>query len=207
MQEPTNTQDSQDESLNDSKLYKMGAFDEEGKIRPHIFQKQYFINREEPVPVLEIVTDQSPIGLFLQLLQVFPEPYTIIYDLVSPQTELEEGSYVWEDELSTTDLINLIEPKAAYLENDARHRLACHVNALALTLVLDEHNVVKSLPADGRIVMKLGELGFIQQRFEIPFPHSHPIHSQYNGIEDEWLSDDRWVLLSPEELGEESRFV
>lgn len=187
----------------ESKLYKMGAFDEEGKIRPHIFQDQFFLNSEMGAPILEIVTNNSPVELMLNLAEMFPGPYTAMYDLISPQTGFEEGSYVWDKELGLVELKNLVEPKTAYIENDARHRLAVHINVLGLTLVVDEHNVLKSLPADGRIVLKLKSLGFAEQRFEIPFPHSHPIHAEYNEIEEEWIGDDRWIMLEPETLAGE----
>ncbi len=180
--------------------FKMGAFNEHGTVQKHRFENVYSIEETEGGTILEATTDGEAFDLWVSLLENLPEPFVLLYDLVSSGSERPPSAYVHEDLMATEDLKALLKDHAEFLRQDGRHRLAIHSTPAATTLLVDEHDVIKVFPSHPRVRKALDDLGYRQSLIEIPFPHSHGQDPRFDAEEDRWLSSHPWVELDGEEL-------
>jgi len=180
--------------------FKMGAFDENGTVQKHRFENVYSITEAEGGAMLEATTDGEAFDLWVQLIGELPEPFVLLYDLVSSGAGRPPSAYVHEDLMATEDLKSLLMDHAPFLRQDGRHRLAVHSTPAATTLLLDEHDVIKVLPNHPRVRKALDDLGYRQSLIEIPFPHSHGQDPRFDAEEDRWFGSHPWVELDGEEL-------
>jgi len=180
--------------------YKMGAFDANGSVQKHRFENVYAITEAEGSAMLEATTDGEAFDLWVELIQNLPEPFVLLYDLVSSGSGRPPSAYVHEDLMATDEIKSLLKDHAPFLRQDGRHRLAVHSTPAATTLLLDEHDVIKVLPSHPKVRKALDDLGYRQNLIEIPFPHSHGQDPRFNAEEDRWFASHPWVELDGEEL-------
>lgn len=182
--------------------FKMGAFNEHGAVQKHQFENVYSVSETEGGTMLEATTEGEAFDLWMSLLENLPEPFVLLYDLVSSGADRPPSAYVHEDLMSTEDLKALLKNHADFLRQDGRHRLAVHSTPAATTLLVDEHDVIKVFPSHPRVRKALDDLGYRQNLIEIPFPHSHGQDPKFDAEEDRWFFSHPWVELDGEELGQ-----
>jgi hypothetical protein len=135
----------------------------------------------------------SHIAVLEALARCLPEPFSVLYVLVvSRRGEHATGRYQSPGSLSTTELGDFLTRFATYFEQDGRHHLWLHCFTNGSTLVYDRHDIIYAYgpvePFEGAL---RGE-GLVAGEVEIPTPHQHAYHPEFDETEGDILRHWEW---------------
>ena len=133
------------------------------------------------------------VNLLSELANCLPEPFYLLYVLVVPRSDVYKAArYEAPDELSRQQVADFLFEFKEYLEFDGRHHLWI-ANPDHGTIVYDRHNILYGYgPLDCYAKAALSQ-GLQPGKVEVPGPHWHAYHHEYDGAQDRLLSKWDWL--------------
>jgi len=141
---------------------------------------------------LTIGARQQEIPLILELCRDMKGPFGILYVLLVSRQGHESGRYQNPEPVPYDDLELFLYVFQEFFEQDGRHHLWVASVAGEGQLILDRHNVIYAygdLEAYERVLRRHG---FREGAIEIPVPHSHYYHRQFDASETDLLRYWSW---------------
>lgn len=135
---------------------------------------------EEPEPERLIVG--VPAGgaeVFGKLVECLAPPFYLLYVLHTPRGEGLPGRYQ-SPAVEATQLREFLEQFSQYLSSDARFDIWAYSPGANATLVWDRHNRIFAYGPLARYKFVLESLGFCEGRVEVPTPHAHNYHAEFD---------------------------
>ena len=160
-------------------MYKLGHL-EGGHWVEHVYPAVYQWPDSEPV--LQRLVAGVPSGnpdVFGRLVESLAPPFYLLYVLHTSRGEGLPGRYQ-SPELSTAELSGFLAQFSPYLSGDARFDLWVHSPTEAATVVWDRHNQIFAYGPLTRYEFVLQNLGFSRGRVEVPAPHEHKYHPEFD---------------------------
>lgn len=148
---------------------------------------------------LVIGSRTSPIELIKRLAEELSPPLRLLLVLHTPRLS-EPGRYE-SDELDLQAVTQFLDRFRFALEKDARFDIWVDSPQTESTLVLDKHNLIFAYGDLERFREILREKGFIEEEFDLPFPHSHHFSEAFDDDERSMVSDYKW-FMSPLQPGD-----
>ncbi len=102
-------------------MYKFGWIPAEE--RRYEYQNVFAVEKTSRLERLVIAPSANQVSLILDLLHVMPEPYGILYVLVIPRTEAQEGRYQAVELKSRNETEGFLGRFKDFFENDGRHHI------------------------------------------------------------------------------------
>ena len=132
---------------------------------------------------LEITTSGSPLQLLFEIANGWPPPFAFLYVLVVTRDEEWEPSRYqseWFDDIASVR--DALVPFTSFLEGDGRHELWLFASTVQKQIVWSRHDILHVYGDDERTKERLVAQGYrAPVRAEIPVPHSHHYHAEYDG--------------------------
>jgi len=156
---------------------------------PHVWARE---TTSEP-DRLVIAPRTNQIDLLTQLAESMQPPFFLLYVLVVPRSEAEEGRYQSEEALSSAQLKEFLVSFRLFLEGDGRHNLWIHSLAQGSTLVYDRHNVIYAYGPLEMFAATLVRQGLAEQSdVRFPDPHAHHYIAEFDSEENRLLHYLPW---------------
>jgi hypothetical protein len=175
-----------------SATYKFGWIPD--KDRKYEYQDVFAIEKTSRLERLVIAPSANQVSLMLELLRVMPEPYGILYVLVTPRSAAQPGRYQAADFKSRNDAEVFLSRFKDFFENDGRHHIWIASPPTPDTLVYDRHNVIYAygrLPEFERVVLNRGLSKVEDVKF--PSPHTHHYNEAFDRDEEVLLRYWPWL--------------
>jgi hypothetical protein len=129
--------------------------------------------------------------LLLRLTACLPEPLKVLYVLVvSRRDEHSEARYE-SHELSREQVTRFVQRFEQFFESDARHHIWV-ANPDVGTIVYDRHEVLYAYGPIDAYVAVLQKEGLHSGVVEIPAPHWHAYHAEFDEVEADVMRYWRW---------------
>lgn len=169
---------------------------------PHAHSHAFRLEPEGPGPArLVAAPDRDQVGLLIDLARTLPEPFHVVYVLLSMRTLRPPGRYQASRPLPRRELEALLGRFRAFLEQDGRHHLWIGSAAEPSTLVYDHHQLLYLYgPLDAyQGVLRAAGMG--EGPVVLPAAHRHESHDALDGEEQALLGalDWTWNPLEPED--------
>jgi len=169
----------------------------------HAHSHAYRVEPEAGGPARIVAApDRDQVGLLIDLSRTLPEPFHVIYVLLSMRTLRPPGRYLTTRPLSRGQLEALLARFRPFLEQDGRHHLWVGCDAEPSTLVYDHHEVLQlygRLEAYQRV---LRAAGMGEGPVLLPAAHRHESHDALDAEEQALLGGLAWTW-NPLEPGDE----
>ncbi len=145
--------------------------------------------------------DRDQVGLLIELSRALPEPFHLVYVLLSMRTLRPPGRYVSARPLPRRRLEELLSRFRAFLEQDGRHHLWVGSAAEPSTLVYDQHDLLYLYGRLDAYQAVLRAAGMGEGPVEVPPGHRHESHDGFDAAEQELMGalDWTWNPLEPED--------
>ena len=140
------------------------------------------------------------LSLLWKLAFSIPAPYYILYVLHTSRCESQLGRYQ-SSALDFQALNRFMADFSEFLANDARHDLWIHSSEADATLVWDRHDLIYAYGPLERFRALLKE-SLQEGEVNVPYPHSHMYHAEYDDSERKLLRYFDWSF-SPLLAGDE----
>ena len=142
---------------------------------------------------IKIGVNKEHISLMLEIAQSWDGPFGILYVLVVSRAGSKLARYQSPELSEHKYLAHFANTFKAYFEQDGRH----HIWFIDLTgksqLVYDNHNLIYSYGNDAKVKELLIAKGFKEKKVEIPAPHSHHYHKEFDHAEEEIMRYWDWL--------------
>lgn len=187
--------------IQDDPLYRLGWLDgDETREFRHdgTFRREHTTGQDR----LRVCPQRDHLSLMWKLAREFPEPLTILYVLHTPRCDNALGRYQ-SPQLRFDDVNGFLAEFSGFLSNDGRHDLWVHSDAGDATLVWDRHDVISAYGPLDLVSEILSDQGLeLGAGAELPFPHVHLYHEEYDEAEIKVLSHFRWTSspLAPSDV-------
>ncbi len=168
----------------------------------HAHGHAFRLEPEGPGPARIVAApDRDQVGLLLDLARALPEPFVVVYVLLSMRTLRPPGRYEAVHPLSHAQLEPLLSRFRAYLEQDGRHHLWIGSAAEPSTLVYDQHQVLFLYGRLDAYQAVLRAAGLVEGPVTVPEPHRHEAHEAFDADEHALLGTQAWTWnpLEPED--------
>jgi hypothetical protein len=145
--------------------------------------------------------DGDQVGLLIDLSRTLPEPFVVLYVLLSMRTLRPPGRYQSSRPLGRSQLEAFLSRHRAFLEQDGRHHLWIGSAAEPSTLVYDQHQVLQLYGRLDAYLPVLRAAGMDEGPVVIPERHRHEWHAAFDADEHALLSEQAWSWnpLEPED--------
>jgi hypothetical protein len=152
-------------------------------------------------PRLVAAPDRDQVGLLIELSRTLPEPFIIVYVLLSMRTLRPPGRYQATRPVSRDELETFLGEFREFLEQDGRHHLWIGAAEEPSTLVYDQHQVLYLYGRLDEYAAVLRRAGMDEGPVIIPLEHRHDSHDELDGAEHRLLSHLMWTWnpLEPED--------
>jgi len=168
----------------------------------HAHSHAYRLEPEGHGPArLVAAPDRDQVGLLIDLSRALPEPFVVIYVLLSMRTLRPPGRYQAARPLSRAQLEAFLSRHRAFLEQDGRHHLWIGSAAEPSTLVYDQHQVLQLYGRLDAFARVLAAAGMGEGPVLIPERHRHEAHPEFDAAEQALLGEQAWTWnpLEPED--------
>jgi hypothetical protein len=159
------------------------------------FQNKFKVEQAGPGQRLVIGPSKDHIDVMLELARSFEDKYFVLYILLVPRLEKHESGRYQSPMLSFEEAERFCRHFKAFLEGDGRHHLWLGTVDNKGTLVYDQHNIIYAYGDLAGFSHVLTDLGFEAGDVEIPFPHSHHCHREFDTSEDEMIEGREWTYF------------
>jgi len=176
-------------------LYKFGSFDAMSLFddvpyqHPHLWQ----IEQTTAQPRLVLAPRSDQIALLRALSRRLPEPYYVLYMLVTARGESQEGRYQTTEPLFREDLEHFLESFQAFFERDGRHHLWIGSVYSSELLVYDNHNIIYAYGPLPTYQAVAREFGLGEGELVMPYPHTHHYHAEFDASVPQLLNFTAWT--------------
>jgi len=169
---------------------------------PHARSHAYRVEPEGHGPArLVAAPDRDQVGLLIDLSRALPEPFQLVYVLLSMRTLRPPGRYQASRPLSRAQLEAFLSDHRAFLEQDGRHHLWIGSAAEPSTLVYDHHELLYLYGRLDAYQAVLQAAGMGEGPVVLPPEHRHESHAAHDAAEQALLGalDWTWNPLEPED--------
>jgi hypothetical protein len=149
---------------------------------------------ESGVRRIRCTTAADPSTFFRQLAGVFTPPYFLLYVLHTP-ADAAPGRYQ-SGALSPDDLREFMAVFADFLAGDGRHDIWLSAPNDGAQVVWDRHDILYAYGRLEAVASFLRTEGYHEAAAEIPVPHAHHYHPEFDDAERRLLLYYDW-LTSP----------
>lgn len=127
-----------------------------------------------------VTTGASPIRMIRDIVRNWSPPFVILYVLIVTRSEMEPARYQspWLDDIQSVDAF--LVRFGNFFEQDARHALWIFASDEGLQIVYDRHELISVYGDNERVGALLEERGFVVGEANIPVPHAHHYHAQFD---------------------------
>ena len=145
--------------------------------------------------------DRGQVALLLALAATLPEPFHLVYVLLSTRTLRPPGRYQATRPLPRAALEPLLVRFRAFLEQDGRHHLWIGSAAEPSTLVYDQHQLLYLYGRLEAYPPVLRAAGMDEGPVIVPAGHQHQQHPAFDQAEAELFAALAWTWnpLEPED--------
>lgn len=169
----------------------------------HAHSHAYRLEDEPPGPPrLVAAPDRDHVGLLIDLTRTLPEPFHLIYVLLSMRTLRPPGRYQATRPLPRAALEAFLARFRSFLEQDGRHHLWIGSAAEPSTLVYDQHELLYLYGRLDAYQPVLRAAGMGQGPVVLPADHRHESHEAFDAEEQALLGALAWTW-NPLEPGDE----
>ena len=144
---------------------------------------------------LKIGADENQIDLMLRLCENLNPPYYILYVLVVPRQEHQQGRYQSDILKSITDIKLFLDEYKEFLETDGRHHIWIGTVDNSSLLIYDQHNVIFCYGDLEQQIVLLQKDGFQEMPFSFPLPHAHRYNEHNDEFEEKILRHWDWEIF------------
>ena len=142
---------------------------------------------------LRIGARSGEVPLLLSLCHNCSGPFGILYVLLVSRRGHEPGRYQAPEPVSLEALEQFLLGFREYLEQDGRHHLWIRSMKDETQFVYDNHGLIYAYGPLDRIERQLADRGFSPGSTEIPCPHSHHYHVEFDEDEDRLVRYWNWL--------------
>jgi hypothetical protein len=172
-------------------MYKLGHLENSTWVE-HIHPATFYLSElEHGVRRLVAGAPNGNSQVFSKLVEALEPPYCLLYVLHTPRGDELLGRYQ-SPAISATEFRDFIAEFSPYLSGDARFDMWAHSTAGNATIVWDRHNQIFGYGPMPRFALLLTELGFEQGAVEVPVPHTHNYHKEFDSQAARLLQAFEW---------------
>jgi hypothetical protein len=144
---------------------------------------------------LKVGADEHQIELMLSLCGNLNPPYFILYVLVVPRGEHEQGRYQSDLIEDISDVKAFLNEYRGFLETDGRHHIWIGTADNSGLIIYDQHNVVFCYGDLDAQILLLQNRGFKEMPFSFPVPHAHHYSEANDEFETKLLQHWDWEVF------------
>ncbi len=173
-------------------LVKFGAGADRGPA--HLYPDVVYHDADTgPSGRLIIAAAGGHVALVQNLVSCLQEPLRLLYVLVVPRGDaVLPGRYEAPTELSHAEVFAFFAEFAPFLEHDGRHHLWVGSPGHG-TVVYDRHNLIYAYGPLDCFEHHTAQMRRQPDRPDVPVPHWHAYHPEFDGAEDRLLRRFAWV--------------
>ena len=160
-------------------IYKFGWIPNEH--RSYEYADIFAVEKTSGPERLVIAPSANHVSILIDLLEVMPEPFGILYVLVVPRGGSEAGRYQTANPVSREQAEKFLKRFREFFEYDGRHDIWVASMSGPDQLVYDRHNVIYAygpLPEFENLLSGRGLAKVESVRF--PSPHTHNYHAAFD---------------------------
>ncbi len=159
-------------------------------------------NEGGPNGRLVMAPARGQVALVQRLVSCLPEPLRLLYVLVVPRgTNVLPGRYE-APELSRVETTDVLAEFSSFLEQDGRHHLWVASPGHG-TIVYDRHNLIYAYGPLECYERQAIQQGLHAGRPEVPSPHWHAYHPEFDASQHALLQRFDWVRSALRESDDE----
>jgi hypothetical protein len=151
---------------------------------------------------IQIGVSEGQVALVRLLAAELQPPYDILYVLIVGREGQNEGRYELASSLEPQELSAFFDRYGVIFEQDGRH--AVWVRSASGQLIFTPHDIVYAYGAVEAFRASLLRRDFVEKPFEIPAPHAHHYHQQFDPVVRDLLSRYSWRYYPLQELDDET---
>ena len=171
--------------------------------KPYDYGQIYTLESRPTYTRLKIGASAKGIELLLQLSDCLPPPFFCLYVLVISRSNEVAGRYQSPLLVNMVELTDFLLDFKKVFETDGRHHVWVSSPETGATLVYDRHNVIYAYGQLEEFAARLRGLGYVEQEFDLPFPHAHSYLAENDNAVEELLHYWDWQHFPLQEADEE----
>jgi hypothetical protein len=174
-------------------LYKIGNPTPED--HPWSFGDTWAVENVRDMQRLVIAPKADHVRLIKRFAKAMPEPMWLLYVLVVPRGTDKAGRYQSRESQSREQVELFLNQFSTFLESDGRHNLWIRSVSGSAMLVYDRHNLIYGYGHLEQWKTMLQQFGMSEgpiTSIQIPNPHSHHYHAEFDAEELRILSYWDW---------------
>jgi len=178
-------------------VYKFGALDGVAHIWPDVWS----VEKTTGPKRLVAAPSSGHVDLLIELSRVLPEPFGILYVLMTPRMGHQCGRYQCPEPIDRATVGSFLHQFEEYFENDGRHHVWLTSLPREDTIVYDNHNVIYAYGPLRKYRKIIKARGLKKGSTRFPVPHVHCYNDCYDADEDRVMSywEWRWSALADDE--------
>ena len=133
------------------------------------------------------------IPIILELCRDMKGPFGILYVLLVSRLGYESGRYQSPRDMDYEELELFLYEHQEFFEQDGRHNLWVASMAGEGQFIFDKHNVIYAYGSIKGYIEKLNGLTFKEDKIEIPVPHTHNYHQEFDAEEEAVIKHWEWI--------------
>lgn len=180
---------------------KLAAEAPQGLDQEHKYGHRFISEKTAGPDRLTIGADHDTAKLILSLAEHIPGQLYVLYILKASRTGADSARYQ-SPSLNHDELAEFIWTFSEFLQRDARHDLWVGAIEGSELLVLDSHGLIYAYGLQQQFADVLRDSGLVEGVVEIPAPHTHHYHVQFDSDEESILGYFPWekYLLTPDDF-------
>ena len=180
-------------------LFKLGYLDNQEELCwENLFEKEEFPNFSR----LRIGCREKEIPLILDFCKRMDGPFGVLHVLLVSRLGKEPGRYQSPSPLSYDELELFLYQHQEYFERDGRQHLWVASASGEGQFIFDNHNFLYAYGDLDSFISTLVEKGFSEGEVNIPAPHTHNYHVEFDDKEESMNDAFEW-LYSPLQEGDD----
>ncbi len=150
---------------------------------------------------INIGAKERGIPLVLDLCRTMKGPFSILYVLTVSRLGNETARYQSSETISYDNLELFLYTFQEFFEQDGRHHIWVSSQAGEGQFIIDNHNTIYAYGDLDSFEVSLRSSGFTEGEIELPYPHQHHYHPEFDSSEDDVLNYWAWIKssLQPED--------
>jgi hypothetical protein len=173
-----------------------------GGFAEHPQSHAFRVERDPAAPPRVLAApDRDQVGLLIELSRTLPEPFHVVYVLLSMRCLRPPGRYQTTRPVGRAALEAFLARFRDFLEQDGRHHLWIGSAAEPSTLVYDQHQLLALYGRLDAYLPVLRAAGMDEGPVEVPAEHQHASHERFDQAETDLMEHFLWTWnpLEPED--------
>jgi hypothetical protein len=176
-------------------LWKFGHW-VEGEALPFEYPEVYSVQSLGETERLAIAVRDRQVALLIELLEVLPEPFGMLYVLLESHRGYQPARYQSPEPTGRAETAAFLRAFSDYFERDGRHHLWLMSLPGQSTLVYDRHNVIYAYGPIDAFRSVLTARGLKEGKIPFPTPHVHRSHRDFDEGEEGVMTYCGWMAFA-----------